>query len=144
MRTTYASKEEILQDRKWYLVDATGKTLGRLATQIATILRGKHKPYWAPHQDCGDFVVVINAEKIRVTGNKAEQKYYFRHSYYPGGGKYIPFREMLEKHPERIIEKAVWGMLPKNALGRKMFKKLKVYAGEKHPHEAQQPQPLEV
>lgn len=144
MRTTYASQEEILKDRKWYVVDATGKNLGRLATRIATILRGKHKPYWAPHQDCGDFVVVINAEKVNVTGKKADQKYYFSHSYYPGGAKYVPFKQMLEKHPERIIEKAVWGMLPKNALGRKMFKKLKVYAGAEHPHVAQKPEPLDV
>ncbi|GAB4184333.1 MAG: 50S ribosomal protein L13 [Calditrichia bacterium] len=144
MRTTYASNEDIMKDRKWYVVDATGISLGRLATRIATILRGKHKPYWAPHQDCGDFVVVVNASKVRLTGNKAEYKYYFRHSFYPGGASYIPFKQMLEKHPERIIEKAVWGMLPKNALGRKMVKKLKVYGGAEHPHTAQQPETLEV
>lgn len=144
MRTTYASPVELLEKRKWYIIDAEGKSLGRLASKIASVLRGKHKPYFAPHQDCGDFVIVVNADKVRLTGKKSEQKYYFTHSFYPGGAKYIPFRQMIEKHPERVIEHAVWGMLPKNALGRKMFRKLKVYAGPNHPHVAQQPEPMEV
>ena len=118
--------------------------LGRLATQIASVLKGKHKPSYAPHQDVGDYVIVLNADKIRLTGNKADQKYYFRHSGYPGGGKEIPFRRMLERKPEFIIENAVRLMLPKNALGRKMVKKLKVYAGDKHEHHAQQPQELKL
>jgi len=142
LRTDYAKPDEIATQRKWYVVDAQDYVLGRLATQIASILRGKHKPNFAPHQDVGDFVVVINAEKIQLTGRKADQKYYFRHSGYPGGEKIIPFKRMLERHPERIIEHAVRLMLPKNALGRKMFKKLKVYAGSEHPHQAQNPQPL--
>ncbi len=142
MRTDYAKPDEIAAQRKWYVVDAQEYVLGRLATHVASILRGKHKPNFAPHQDVGDFVVVINAEKIQVTGRKADQKYYFRHSGYPGGEKIIPFKRMLERHPERIIEHAVRLMLPKNALGRKMFKKLKVYAGSEHPHQAQNPQPL--
>lgn len=142
MRTDYAKLDEIAADRKWYVVDAQDYILGRLATQIATILRGKHKPTYAPHYDVGDFVVVINAEKVRLTGRKPEQKTYFQHSGYPGGEKHVPYRRMLEKHPERIIEHAVRLMLPKNALGRKMLKKLKVYGGPEHPHQAQNPQPL--
>ena len=142
MRTDYAKTDEIAASRKWYVVDAKDYVLGRLATEVARILRGKHKPNFAPHQDVGDFVVVINAEKIQLTGRKTEQKYYFRHSGYPGGEKIIPFKRMLERHPERIIEHAVRLMLPKNVLGRKMFKKLKVYAGPEHPHQAQNPQPL--
>jgi large subunit ribosomal protein L13 len=142
LKTDYSSPEQILADRKWYVVDASDKILGRLATNVSRILQGKHKPNYAPHQDVGDFVVVINANKIRLTGNKADQKTYFRHSGYPGGGKEIPFRRMMARHPEFIIENAVRLMLPKNALGRKMFKKLKVYAGDQHPHEAQQPQTL--
>ncbi len=142
MRTDYSKPEEIMRNRKWYVIDAQDYVLGRLASQVASILRGKHKPNFAPHQDVGDFVIVINAEKVKVTGRKAEQKTYFTHSGYPGGEKHIPYRRMLEKHPERIIEHAVRLMLPKNALGRRMFKKLKVYAGPNHPHQAQQPEPL--
>ncbi len=142
---TYIAKEQEIQDSKrWYIVDAQGKVLGRLASQIATILRGKHKPFYSPHQDVGDYVIVINAEKVRLTGNKMKQKIYFRHSGYIGGGKYTPISLMLQKHPERIVEFAVKRMLPKNALGRKMFKKLKVYAGSNHPHQAQKPEVLEL
>ena len=144
MRTDYLKPEQIQADRKWYVVDAEDAVLGRLATQIASVLKGKHKPSYAPHQDVGDYVIVLNADKIRLTGNKADQKYYFRHSGYPGGGKEIPFRRMLERKPEFIIENAVRLMLPKNALGRKMVKKLKVYAGDKHEHHAQQPQELKL
>lgn len=138
---TYSVKAGEIEQR-WWVVDADGRVLGRLATEIARILRGKHKPTYTPHLDTGDFVVVVNAEKIELTGRKAEQKSYFRHSGYMGGEKFIPFRTMLERHPERVIELAVKGMLPKNALGRQMRGKLKVYAGPEHPHEAQQPQPL--
>ena len=142
MRSDYLKTDELAKNQQWYLVDAEGYTLGRLATQIASILRGKNKPYFAPHQDTGDFVVVVNAEKIRVTGKKEEKKEYFRHSGYPGGGQLIPYKRMMEKHPERIIENAVRLMLPKNALGRKTFKKLKVYAGPEHPHQAQNPKTI--
>ncbi|MGI9190057.1 MAG: 50S ribosomal protein L13 [Longimicrobiaceae bacterium] len=138
---TYSVKAGEIEQR-WWVVDADGRVLGRLATEIARVLRGKHKPTYTPHLDTGDFVVVVNAEKIELTGRKAEQKSYFRHSGYMGGEKFIPFRTMLERHPERVIELAVKGMLPKNALGRQMRGKLKVYAGPEHPHEAQQPQPL--
>jgi len=140
---TYTAKAQDVE-RKWYVVDAQGKTLGRLATQIATILRGKHKPIFTPHVDCGDFVIVINAEKVVVTGQKLDQKKYYRHSGYPGGLSEITLRDQLKKFPERAIETAVKGMLPKNKLGRQMFKKLKVYAGPNHPHAAQQPEPLEL
>ncbi|HUP88883.1 MAG TPA: 50S ribosomal protein L13 [Longimicrobiales bacterium] len=129
--------------RKWFVVDAEGKVLGRLASEIAQILRGKHKPMYATHVDTGDFVVVINAEKVRLTGAKEEKKEYFRHTGYMGGEKFIPFKTMIAEHPERVIDLAVKGMLPKNNLGRLMRRKLKVYAGPAHPHEAQQPQPLE-
>jgi large subunit ribosomal protein L13 len=129
--------------RKWWVVDAEGKVLGRLASEIAQILRGKHKAMYATHVDTGDFVVVINAEKIRVTGNKADKKEYFRHTGYMGGEKFIPFKTMLAEHPERVITLAVKGMLPKNNLGRLMLRKLKVYEGPIHPHEAQQPETLE-
>lgn len=142
LRTDYLKPDEVNAQRKWLLIDAEGQVLGRLATKIATILRGKHKAAFAPHQDVGDFVVVINADKVKLTGNKVDQKYYFRHSGYPGGDKYIPYRRMMERHPERIIEHAVRLMLPKNALGRQMFKKLKVYAGAEHPHQAQNPQEI--
>ena len=131
-------------ERRWYVVDAEGKTLGRLASQIAAILRGKHKPIYSPSVDCGDFVVVINAEKIVVTGQRMEQKKYYRHSGYPGGLREITLRQQLEKHPTRPIELAVRGMLPKNRLGRKMFKKLKVYKGTEHPHQAQMPEVMEL
>jgi len=130
-------------DRAWWVVDAEDLPLGRLASEVAQILRGKHKPTYAPHMDLGDHVIVINAEKVAVTGSKAEQKQYFRHSGYPGGLKARTFEEMLEAYPERIIEQAVKGMLPKNRLGRKMGKKLKVYAGSDHPHSPQKPEPLE-
>jgi large subunit ribosomal protein L13 len=134
--------EEVAAQREWYVVDAQEYVLGRLASNIASVLRGKNKPAFAPHQDLGDFVVVINAEKVKLTGKKAEQKTYFRHSGYPGGAKTITFREMIEKHPERVIENAVRLMLPKNTLGRGMLKKLKVYAGENHPHQAQNPKSI--
>ena len=142
MRTYTPKADEI--DAKWWLVDATDKPLGRLATEIAKVLRGKHKPMFTPHLDTGDHVVIVNAEKVTLTGNKADQKTYFRHSGYMGGDKHIPFRRMIETHPERVIERAVKGMLPKNALGRVLRKKLKVYAGTEHPHQGQQPQPLDI
>lgn len=135
---TYAQKASEVQ-RDWVLVDASGYTLGRLATQIATLLRGKHKPTFTPYLDGGDFVVVVNAEKVVVTGRKADQKMYYRHSGYPGGFKAIPYRRMLAEHPERILRFAVKGMLPKTRLGRQQIKKLKVYAGPSHPHAAQRP-----
>ena len=128
----------------WYVVDATGKTLGRLSTEIANRLRGKHKPEFTPHVDAGDYIIVVNAEKIIVTGNKTTDKIYHRHSGYPGGIKSITFDKLIEKAPERVIEKAVKGMMPKNKLSRAMLSKLKVYAGNKHPHSAQQPTPLEI
>jgi len=142
VKTYYAKPGEVQRD--WVLVDASDMVLGRLATRVAEILKGKTKPQYTPHVDVGDFVVVINAEKIRLTGNKAADKSYFSHSGYPGGLKEVSFERMLEKHPERIIEKAVKGMLPKNSLGRSMGKKLKVYAGPEHPHEAQNPQLIEL
>ncbi|MBE9478686.1 MAG: 50S ribosomal protein L13 [Chloroflexi bacterium] len=142
MKTYTARAEDIEQE--WFLVNAEGKTLGRLASEIAQVLRGKHKPIYTPHLDCGDFVIVVNAEKVRVTGRKLDQKMYYRHTGYPGGIKSISLRNQLQKHPERVLEAAVRGMLPKNRLGRKMFKKLKVYAGNSHPHQAQQPKVLEL
>ena len=142
MKTYTARAEDIKQE--WFLVNAEGKTLGRLASEIAQVLRGKHKPIYTPHLDCGDFVIVVNAEKVRVTGRKLDQKMYYRHTGYPGGIKSISLRNQLQKHPERVLEAAVRGMLPKNRLGRKMFKKLKVYAGNSHPHQAQQPNVLEL
>jgi len=131
-------------ERRWWVIDAEGKVLGRLATEVATLLRGKHKPMFTPHLDTGDYVVVINAEKVHLTGSKPETKLYFRHSGYMGGERFIPIRRMLERHPARVIELAVKGMLPKNNLGRLMRRKLKVYAGPNHPHEAQQPVAREV
>lgn len=131
-------------ERKWWIVDAEGQTLGRLASQVATILRGKHKPSYTPNLDTGDFVVVVNAEKILVTGDRLDSKIYYRHSKYQGGLTEITLRRQLETFPTRPIEAAVKGMLPKNALGRQMISKLKVYAGPNHPHTAQQPQPLEA
>ncbi len=142
MRTFTQKKEEI--ERDWYVVDAEGETLGRLASRIAPILKGKHKPIYTPHLDCGDFVIIVNAEKVRVTGRKLDQKLYHRHSGYPGGLKSISLRNQLDKHPERVLQAAIRGMLPKNKLGRRMIKKLKVYAGDSHPHQAQQPKPLEL
>ncbi len=143
MRKTLSAKPHEIE-RTWYVVDAEGKTLGRLATEIARILRGKHKPIYTPHVDTGDYVIVINADKVRVTGNRLDQKMYYRHSGYMGGLKTVSLRRMLETHPERVIEHAVKGMLPKNRLGRQMYKKLKVYASPEHPHQAQKPQPLEL
>ncbi|MDW8480131.1 MAG: 50S ribosomal protein L13 [Xanthomonadales bacterium] len=130
--------------RDWYLVDASGKTLGRLCSEIARRLRGKHKPIYTPHVDTGDCIVVINAEKVAVTGRKLDDKRYYRHTGYVGNLKSTTLRELLAKHPERVIEIAVKGMLPKNPLGRAMFRKLKVYRGPQHPHAAQQPQPLDL
>ncbi len=140
---TYSAKAETVQ-HDWYIVDATDKTLGRMATVIASRLRGKHKPEYTPHVDTGDYIVVINAEKIQVTGNKAKDKIYHSHTGYPGGLKSISFEKLIEKAPERTIQSAVKGMLPKGPLGRAMFKKLKVYAGQVHPHSAQQPQDLNI
>lgn len=140
---TFVSKPDEVE-RTWWVVDAKGQTLGRLASQIAPILRGKHKTTYAPNVDTGDFVIVVNCDRIHVTGNKMEEKMYHRHSGYPGGLTSLTLRQMLKKHPERAIESAVRGMLPKNALGRNMLKKLKVYAGPEHPHQAQQPKELEL
>ena len=142
MGTFTARPETVVQD--WYLVDATAKGLGRLATQIATRLRGKHKPEYTPHVDTGDHIVIVNAAKIRVTGDKINQKKYYRHSGYPGGIKESVLSDELENNPERVIERAVKGMLPKNSLGRAMFRKLRVYAGPDHSHQAQQPKALEI
>ena len=142
MKTYVATPEN--RERNWLLVDAEGKTLGRLATQIADALRGKRKPEYTPHVDTGDFVVVVNAEKIHVTGNKREQKRYYRHSGYPGGLRSRTLDDMLERRPEEVIRHAVKGMLPRNRLGRKQLTKLKVYAGPDHPHAAQQPKPMEI
>ncbi|HEY8482178.1 MAG TPA: 50S ribosomal protein L13 [Spirillospora sp.] len=140
---TYTPKPADVQ-RQWYVIDATDVVLGRLASQVAQLLRGKHKPIYAPHIDTGDFVVVVNADKVAMSGNKAERKRAYRHSGYPGGLRSVTYAELLAKHPERAVEKAVKGMLPKNSLGRKMFKKLKVYAGPEHPHQAQKPVPFEI
>ena len=140
---TYVPKPEEVQKR-WYVVDAEGKVLGRLASKIAAVLRGKHKPYFSPHLDTGDYVIVVNADKVRVTGRKLEQKIYRHHTGYPGGLREVPLEELLRKHPERVIERAVWGMLPHNRLGRKLLRKLKVYAGPEHRHHAQKPEPLEI
>ncbi|HEY9030593.1 MAG TPA: 50S ribosomal protein L13 [Kangiella sp.] len=140
---TYSAKPETVK-RDWFVVDASGKTLGRLATEIARRLKGKHKAEYTPHVDTGDYIIVINAEKVTVTGNKAQDKMYYRHSGYPGGIKETNFEKLQASKPEMIIEKAVKGMLPKNPLGRAMFRKLKVYAGTEHNHTAQQPIPLEI
>ncbi|MFW2422790.1 MAG: 50S ribosomal protein L13 [Porticoccaceae bacterium] len=140
---TYSANAETAQ-HDWYIVDAEGKTLGRMATEIASRLRGKHKPEYTPHVDTGDFIVVVNAEKVAVTGNKAKDKIYYSHTGYPGGIKDISFEKLIDKAPERVIQSAVKGMLPRGPLGRAMFRKLKVYAGTEHPHEAQQPKVLEV
>lgn len=138
MRTTYMAKAGAV-DRKWYVIDAAGKRVGRLATEIATVLRGKHKPEFTPHVDTGDFVVVVNVEKVVFTGNKMQKKMYYRHSGYPGGLKETRAIDMLNKHPERVLYAAVKGMLPHTTLGREQLKKLKLYAGPEHPHQAQQP-----
>lgn len=144
LKTFIASEEEVQKNKQWFVVDAENIVLGRLASKVASILKGKHKPTYSPHYDVGDFIVVVNAEKIKLTGKKMMQKTYFRHSGYPGGEIITPVALMLQRHPDRVIEYAVKGMLPKNSLGRKMFKKLKVYAGEKHPHAAQQPKILSI
>ncbi len=140
---TYTAKPETVE-RDWFIVDAENKTLGRLSTEIARRLRGKHKPEYTPHVDTGDYIIVINAEKVHVTGNKRTDKMYHHHTGYPGGLKSINFEKLIDKAPERVIETAVKGMLPKNPLGRAMYKKMKVYAGSEHPHTAQQPKTLEV
>lgn len=142
MKTQSTKPADVRRD--WLLVDATEKTLGRLATEIAVRLRGKHKPEFTPHVDTGDYVVVINADKVKVTGNKLAAKTYWRHTGYPGGIRGVSLRDQLESHPERVIETAVRGMLPRNPLGRAVFRKLKVYAGAEHPHEAQQPRAVEL
>jgi len=142
MKTYMANAQTV--DRKWYVVDAKGKTLGRLSSEIAKILRGKHKPTYTPHVDTGDFVIVVNAAQVEVTGRKADKKLYRHHTHYPGGLKEITFSDLIEKDPTRVIYLAVKGMLPKGPLGRKMLKKLKVYAGPTHKHEAQKPEELEL
>jgi large subunit ribosomal protein L13 len=142
MRTYVPKKDEV--EKKWWLVNAEGKILGRLATEVAVLLRGKNKPQFASFVDTGDFVVVVNAEKINVTGKKRDQKKYYSHSQYPGGLRTETLKELLEKKPEEVIRKAVWGMIPKNKLGRAVYKKLKVYRGPQHPHEAQNPQEYQV
>jgi large subunit ribosomal protein L13 len=140
---TFSPKDSDIT-RQWHVIDATDVVLGRLASHVAVLLRGKHKPIFAPHVDTGDFVVVVNADKIALSGNKLQDKRAYRHSGYPGGLRAVSYAELMEKHPERAIEKAVKGMLPKNSLGRKTLSKLKVYAGPDHPHQAQQPQPYEI
>ena len=140
---TFSAKPETVK-RDWYVVDAEGKTLGRLATEIASRLRGKHKPEYTPHVDTGDYIVVINAEKVHVTGRKASDKMYYRHTGFPGGLREASFEKLIAHKPEMIIEKAVKGMLPKGPLGREMYRKMKVYAGTEHPHAAQQPQKLDI
>ncbi len=142
MKTYSAKPESVVRD--WYVVDAEGKTLGRLATEIARRLRGKHKPEYTPHVDTGDYIVVVNAEKVHVTGKKSTDKMYHRHTGYPGGLKSVSFEKMIARAPERVIEAAVKGMLPRNPLGRAMYRKLKVYAGTEHPHVSQQPAQLEI
>ncbi|HZK36031.1 MAG TPA: 50S ribosomal protein L13 [Aeromicrobium sp.] len=142
MRTFSPKPADI--NRQWHVIDAEDIVLGRLAVQAATLLRGKHKPTFAPHMDGGDFVVIVNAEKVALSGNKREDKLAYRHSGFPGGLKSIAYGDLLDKDPRKAVEKAVWGMLPKNRLGRQLIKKLKVYAGPEHPHAAQQPQPFEI
>ena len=139
MRTYSATAKEADASREWYVVDATGLTLGRLATQIASVLKGKHKPMYTPGMDCGDFVIVVNADKVRFTGHKLDQKIYYRWSGYPGGLSEVTLRRQMATHPERVIQVAVLGMLARNRLRRQLIKKLKVYAGPEHPHQAQQP-----
>lgn len=142
MKTYMARSEDI--DKKWYLIDGEGKTVGRLATKIARLLRGKEKPEFTPHADIGDFVIVVNADKVKFTGNKWNQKTYYRHTGHPGGIKSITAQDMLEKNPEEILKKAVWGMLPKNKWQKKLITRLKIYTGNEHPHAPQQPENLEV
>jgi large subunit ribosomal protein L13 len=140
---TYMPKLQELE-RNWFVVDASGQTLGRLATRVSSILRGKHKPIYVPHQDVGDYVIIINAEKVRLTGRKEDQKLYYRHSGYPGGFRTTAYRDMQTKHPERIVEKAVRGMVPHTNLGRQQMAKLHVYVGDEHPHAAQKPSVLDL
>lgn len=140
---TFSPKPSDVQ-RQWHVIDASDLVLGRLASHVATLLRGKNKPYYAPHIDTGDFVIIVNADKVALTGHKLEQKRAYRHSGYPGGLRSVRYSELMAKHPERAVEKAVKGMLPKNSLGRDMAKKLKVYAGAEHPHQAQRPVPFEI
>jgi large subunit ribosomal protein L13 len=140
---TYSPKPDDIT-REWHVIDANDVVLGRLAVQAATLLRGKHKPTYAPHMDTGDFVIIVNADKVSLSGSKRETKMAYRHSGYPGGLSSVPYGELLDKDPRKAIEKAVWGMLPKNRLSRQLLKKLKVYAGPDHPHKAQQPQPFEI
>ncbi|MDZ7336976.1 MAG: 50S ribosomal protein L13 [candidate division KSB1 bacterium] len=140
---TFVPKQKHVQ-QKWYVVDATDQILGRLASRIAAVLRGKHKPIFTPHLDTGDFVVVVNAAKVKVTGKKTEQKRYYRYTGYPGGLRVEEYRKLIQERPERVLRHAVWGMLPHNSLGRKLLKKLKIYPGAEHPHQAQQPEPLAV
>ena len=142
MKTYMANNASV--ERKWFVVDATDKTLGRLSTEVASVLRGKHKPIYTPHVDCGDYVIVINAEKIKLTGKKWEQKKYYSHSGYNGGLKETPAKEVMEKFPTRMVEKAIKGMLPKTSLGAQMYRKLFVYAGPEHSHQAQKPESMEV
>ena len=142
MKSFIAKPDDIT--RKWYVIDAEGKTLGRVATEAARLLRGKHKPIYTPNVDCGEYVIIVNADKIAVTGKKRKEKIYKRHTGYPGGLKEMTFEELMEKHPTRVIKQAIRGMLPKSKLGRQMFKKLKVYAGPEHAHAAQQPEVWEV
>jgi large subunit ribosomal protein L13 len=140
---TFSPKAADIQ-RQWHVVDASDVVLGRLASQVAVLLRGKHKPVFAPHVDTGDFVIVVNASKVALSGKKLEQKHAYRHSGYPGGLTAVSYADLLDRHPERAVEKAVRGMLPKSSLGRQMLRKLKVYAGPEHPHQAQQPKPFEI
>ncbi len=142
MKTIFVNPKKF--EHKWYLIDAEGKTLGRLAAKVATVLRGKHKPYFTPHQECGDSVIIINAERIRVTGNKMSDKLYYRHSGYPGGLRVETLEKVLVRKPRYPIEHAIKGMLPKNRLGRKLFNNVKVYAGSAHPHGAQKPEKIEI
>ena len=141
MKTFMATNETV--ERKWYIVDASGKTLGRLASQLASRLRGKHKPEYTPHADAGDFFIVVNVDKLKVTGKKAKEKFYYRHSNYPGGLKEESFEKLHARRPERVLEIAVQGMLPKGALGNQMYRKLKIYAGSAHPHAAQSPEAID-
>ena len=143
IQTTYATTPAIIE-RNWWVIDARGMTLGRLASKVAPFLRGKHKPYFTPHLDTGDYIIIVNADKIHVTGKRMDQKIYYRHSGYPGGLKQMTLREMMKRRPTRPVKLAIKGMLPKGPLGRQMMKKLKVYAGPQHPHQAQQPQALDI
>lgn len=143
-KTNLLTNEQALSERKWHVVDVAGMTLGRAITQVAHVLRGKHKPTFTPHVDSGDFVVVINAAKVQLTGNKMQTKLYYRHSLHPGGLTTFTAAQLLKRNPVEVIERAVWGMLPKGPLGRRIYKKLKVYAGDKHPHTAQKPDALKL